>query len=83
MPALTSFRLEVEERAGAGATNYIRRFVIDRASALFVVPCGRSSCAGEHDLTATVMRALRAGESSVQGLDRVHVFRRNERLFPA
>jgi hypothetical protein len=80
VPALTSFRLEVEERAGAA--KYIRRFVINRASALFVVPCGDPRCAGEHDLTATVMRALRAWRKLRPRSRRVHVFRRIERLSP-
>jgi hypothetical protein len=69
VPGLTSLWLEVEERTDAGATKHIRRFVVERAPALFLVPCGDPRCAGEHDLTATVMRALRARESSFRGSD--------------
>jgi hypothetical protein len=70
VPDLVSLRLEIEERSGVTATKHIRRFVIDRAPALFLVPCGDSRCAeGEHDLTTTVMRGLRAHETSFEGSD--------------
>jgi len=37
-------------------------------AALFLVPCGDPRCVdGEHDLTATVMRALDAGQTSFHG----------------
>jgi hypothetical protein len=70
VPALTSLRLELEERFGPGGTKHIRRFVIDNARALFLVPCGDPRCVdGEHDLTSHVMRALRARETSFRGSD--------------
>jgi hypothetical protein len=70
VPALTSLELSIEERSGAGATKHIRRFVVDRARALFLVPCGDPRCVdGEHDLTMDVMRALRASKTSFQGTD--------------
>jgi hypothetical protein len=72
VPNLVSLRLEIEERSGTTGTQprHIRHFVIDRAPALFLVPCGDPRCTdGEHDLTSTVMRALRASETSFQGND--------------
>ncbi len=72
VPDLRSLRLEIEERSGVAGTQpkHIRRFVVDRAPALFLVPCGDPRCVdGEHDLTATVMRALRARQTSFQGTD--------------
>jgi hypothetical protein len=72
VPELISLRLEIEERSGVAGTQprHIRRFVIDRAPALFLVPCGDPRCTdGEHDLTTVVMRALRARETSFQGTD--------------
>ena len=70
VPTLTSLRLEIEERAGLGATKYIRTFQIDHAPALFLVPCGDPRCVdGGHDLTTDVLRALRAREASFEGVD--------------
>jgi hypothetical protein len=70
VPDLVSLRLEIEERSGVTATKHVRRVLIDRAPALFLVPCGDSRCAdGEHDITATVMRALRAHEKEFHGND--------------
>jgi hypothetical protein len=70
VPNLTDLRLEIEERAGVGGTKHTRRVVIDSAPALFLVPCGDPRCIdGEHDLTPTVMRALRAKETSFAGDD--------------
>ena len=67
---LTSLRLDLEERSGIGRVKHLRRVVVDRAPALFLVPCGDPRCVeGEHDLTTTVMRALRAHETSFQGND--------------
>ncbi len=69
-PALASLRLEIEERAGSGATRYIRTFLVDHAPALFLVPCGDPRCLdGGHDLTTTVLRALRGREVSFEGTD--------------
>jgi hypothetical protein len=69
-PRLTSLVLRIEEQSGAGRTSYIKRFMVDRAPALFLVPCGDPRCIdGEHDLTMDVMRALRACQTSFQGSD--------------
>jgi hypothetical protein len=70
VPNLLSLRLEIEERSGVTGTAHVRRIVVDRAPALFLVPCGDPRCTdGEHDLTTTVMRALRSQEKSFQGTD--------------
>lgn len=72
VPGLLSLRLDIEERSGIAGTQpkHIRRFVVDRAPALFLVPCGDPRCVdGEHDLTTLIMRALRAHETSFQGTD--------------
>ena len=70
VPDLVNLRLEIEERSGAGATKHTRRFVVERAPALFLVTCGDPRCTdGGHDLTSAVMRALRGHEASFQGTD--------------
>ena len=70
VPELASLRFEIEERCGSGGIKYIRRFIVERAPALFVVPCGDPRCAdGEHDLTTSVMQALYAHQTSFRGSD--------------
>ena len=70
VPDLVSLRLDIEDRTDVGGNTHIRRVVVDQAPALFLVPCGDPRCAdGEHDLTATVMRALRTRETSFHGED--------------
>jgi hypothetical protein len=70
VPDLASLEIVIEERAGAGATKHIRRFMVDHAPALFLVACGDPRCTeGEHDLTHEVMRALRARQTSFRGDD--------------
>ena len=70
VPGLVSLRLEIEERAGHLAIHHIRHVVVDRAPALFVLRCGDGRCNdGEHDLTATVMQALRARMTTFAGDD--------------
>ena len=70
VPSLISLKLEVEERTGVGGTKHIRRFLIDRAPALFLVACGDPRCIdGEHDLTLEVMHALRDRKTSFSGRD--------------
>jgi hypothetical protein len=44
--------------------------VIDRAPALFLLPCGEPRCSdGEHDLTSSVLHALRSRETRFHGED--------------
>jgi hypothetical protein len=65
LPALKTLRLEVEEHRGTSAvaeTKHVRIVIIDRAPALFIVPCGDSECReGGHDITGEVMDRLRQG----------------------
>jgi len=70
VPALVSLKLEIEDRCGVTMTSHVRRIMVDHAPALFLVPCSDPRCTdGEHDLTQTVMRAVRSGEKSFQGED--------------
>ena len=70
VPTLTGLRIELEERSTVGGTKHIRRILVDRAPALFLVQCGDPRCVdGEHDLTMDVMRALRGGETAFHGSD--------------
>ena len=71
VPNLVSLRLNVEDRAGViGGTKYTRRVVVDRAPALFVVPCGNPRCSGDgHDLTRENHVGSRARAKSFQGED--------------
>lgn len=67
---LVSLKLEIEDRSGVGGTTHTRRVVVAQAPALFLVPCGDPRCMdGEHDLTTTIMRALRQQETSFKGQD--------------
>jgi hypothetical protein len=70
IPNLRTLRLTIAEQFGAGAFHHVRRILVDRAPALFFVPCGDPRCVdGGHDLTTPVLRALRAGETSFEGSD--------------
>ena len=73
VPGLRGLRLEIEERSGASAVSspkYIRRVVVATAPALFLIPCGDPSCSdGGHDVTASVMQALRSGRTEFDGDD--------------
>ena len=71
VPDLVSLCFEIEERSGSMAVmqpKYIRRIVVPNAPALFLVPCGDSSCTdGGHDVTGTVIQALRAHRARFSG----------------
>jgi hypothetical protein len=71
VPDLVSLRLEIEERSGSMAVmqpKYIRRIVVPSAPALFLVPCGDSNCTdGGHDVTGSVIQALRLHRSRFSG----------------
>ena len=71
VPKLLSLRLELRE-ARAGITmaevTHARRVVVERAPALFEMPCQDTSCKdGGHDITHQVMRALREGKTQFTG----------------
>jgi hypothetical protein len=64
VPGLATMRLAIEERRGSVSTaesKHTRLVVVERAPALFLVPCGDPTCdGGGYDLTFSVMRELRA-----------------------
>jgi hypothetical protein len=64
-PSLRTLRLEVEEQRGTSTvaeTKHVRIVIIDRAPALFILPCGDSDCReGGHDVTTEVLDRLRNG----------------------
>jgi hypothetical protein len=76
VPALAALELEYREsRAGVVVADvaHKRRVVVERAPALFEVPCTDSACRdGGHDITLLVMRALQSGEERFEGEDVCH-----------
>lgn len=71
VPGLVSLQLDIEDRDGViQGAKYTRRIVVNRAPALFLVPCGDPRCEGDgHDLTREVMTALRSQEMLFRGED--------------
>lgn len=72
VPQLQSLALEIKERTESNPVAelaHVRRVVIQYAPALFVVQCGDIRCRGNHNVTYTIMRALRAGETRFEGQD--------------
>ncbi|GAC1353173.1 MAG: hypothetical protein NVS3B20_21480 [Polyangiales bacterium] len=71
VPDLQDLGLEiayVRGDSGISESKHVRRVVVDRAPALFVIPCGDRACKeGGHDVTFEVMRALRAGHTHFEG----------------
>src|ERR1700691_4968117 len=65
IPSLRTMRLEVEEHRATSAvaeTRHVRIVIVDRAPALFVLPCGDPDCRdGGHDVTSEIMDRLRHG----------------------
>lgn len=72
-PHLESLRLEVSERRGdigIAEASHIRRVVVEHAPALFLIPCGESSCRdGGHDITRVVLRGLEQRLEEYEGDD--------------
>jgi hypothetical protein len=73
IPNLASLSLSIEERSSSdsvGQPKHVRKIVVERAPALFFVPCGDPRCEeGGHDVTADIMRALRRGQGKFEGKD--------------
>jgi hypothetical protein len=65
VPNLRTLRPEVEEHRGTSTvaeTKHVRIVLVDRAPALFVLPCGDTDCRdGGHDVTNEVLDRLRHG----------------------
>lgn len=70
-PDLVSLSMAVEDGSGAGMapSRHVRHVVVERAPALFVIPCGEQRCDGGHDVTHGVLRALRERRTSFDGVD--------------
>jgi hypothetical protein len=73
VPNLTTLRLEVEERSATSSAlqpKYTRFIMVSSAPALFLLPCGDTHCIdGGHDVTGTIMNALRGGKTRFEGED--------------
>jgi hypothetical protein len=73
IPALQALKLEIEERTSGSvvaAPTHIRHIIVERAPALFLIPCGDPRCReGGHDITHPLMRALRHGDKRFEGED--------------
>ena len=76
IPELTSLRLHFRDEPAPGrspAWPYTRHVVVATTPAMFSVRCTEPTCDGRHDLTADILRNLRAhktrseGESACQG----------------
>lgn len=67
-PSVTSLKLTIQERYATTSVKYRKHVVIQSAPALFVVSCGDERCEfGGHDITSTVMGALRARQTHCSG----------------
>ncbi len=63
---LGSLDIEIDD----GGSRYIKRVVVERAPALFELPCPEKTCEnGGHDITPAVMSALRASATRLEGED--------------
>ncbi len=70
VPTLRTLRMTISYYRGDVAVQpgHTRLVVVQRAPALFVVTCADKDCKnGGHDITDSVMRALRAGQKSFTG----------------
>ena len=70
---LATLSIEIDDHPGTtgmAVTRYVRHVVVQRAPALFQIPCSEGNCEdGGHDLTREVMQALLAGEQEFVGED--------------
>ena len=71
VPSLSRLDLEMSERRGSvTVSTHVKRVVVASAPALFEIACSDRSCKeGGHDLTYTIMRALRSQETRFEGED--------------
>lgn len=74
VPNLKRLALHIEERPlgpEGPPVRHIRHVVVERAPALFEIPCSERGChGGGHDLTRRVLRALRGGKAEFSGKHR-------------
>jgi hypothetical protein len=80
---LATLSIEIDDHLGTtemAVTRYVRHVVVQRAPALFQIPCSEAGCEdGGHDVTREVMHALRAGEAVFSGEDVCFGWRGNDR----
>jgi hypothetical protein len=73
VPELASLRIELSEKrgdVGIADASHIKRVVVEHAPALFLLPCGESSCRdGGHDITRAVLRGLETKSTTYTGDD--------------
>ena len=73
VPALESMSIHIRERPADGSgyeIKYVKHIVVERAPALFEIPCVDRHCkGGGHDLTRKVLAALRKGKTEFEGKD--------------
>jgi hypothetical protein len=73
VPNLETLRLEMSEKRGdigIPEAAHIRRVVVEHAPALFLIPCGESSCRdGGHDITRLILRGLENKSTVYEGED--------------
>lgn len=72
VPDLEKLDLEISDSKGVAdaMSSHVRRVMVEHAPALFDIPCTDTSCKdGGHDITQSVMRALRAREESFTNED--------------
>jgi hypothetical protein len=75
IPDLLSLSLAIEDRSDTSVAQpkHVRRVVVERAPALFLIGCSDPNCKdGGHDVTDTVMRALMRHETTFHGEDRCY-----------
>lgn len=74
VPDLLSLKLEVDEShdtTGTARAKHVRHIVVERAPALFAIPCGDPSCeGGGYEITDTVMRGLQQHQEHFEADDR-------------
>jgi len=74
VPNLKSLSFRIAERSTDRSgleVVYTKYIMVDRAPALFDIPCCERTCrGGGHDLTSTVLAALRKGMTTFEGTDR-------------
>ncbi len=74
VPTLETLKLEVDEShdtTGTARAKHVRHIVVDRAPALFAIPCGDPSCqGGGYEITDAMMRALQQNLEHFEADDR-------------
>lgn len=74
VPRIESLNISISESGGEVGdldVSYIRRVVVDRAPALFDLPCSDPRCSGGgHDVTGSFLKALRHAQTSFVGSHR-------------